>query len=270
VTKKIKLLSLAPMVLFLAACGRGDVTAQSSSGWEQLVYFFAKSIKWMSLNASIGIGIILFTILIRLILMPLFNMQIKSSQKMQDIQPELKKIQQKYPGKDIESRSALAEESQALYKAHGVNPYASLLPLLIQMPVMIALYQALTRVPFLRTGTFLWLELAQYDHLYILPLLAAVFTFLSTWLTNLAAKEKNMVMSIMTYTMPLMIFFMGFRLASGVVLYWAVSNAFQVVQLLLLNNPFKIIVERNQQIEEEKERRSKERRARKKANRQRK
>ncbi|VTS13672.1 membrane protein oxaA 1 precursor [Streptococcus pseudoporcinus] len=71
---------------------------------------------------------------------------------------------------------------------------------------MIALFQALTRVPFLKTGTFLWTELAQHDHLYILPILAALFTFLSSWLTNLAAKEKNMVMTVMTYMMPLMIF----------------------------------------------------------------
>lgn len=77
-------------------------------------------------------------------------------------------------------------------------------------------------------------------------------------------------MTIMTYVMPLMIFFMGFKLASGVVLYWTVSNAFQVLQLLLLNNPFKIIAERARQAEEERERRSKERRARKKALKQRK
>ncbi len=189
---------------------------------------------------------------------------------MQDIQPELKKLQMKYPGKDTESRMALAEESQALYKAHGVNPYASMLPLLIQMPVMIALFQALTRVPFLKTGTFMWVSLAQHDPYFILPVLAAVLTFLSTWLTNLAAREKNVVMTIMTYMMPIMIFLMGFKLASGVVLYWVVSNAFQVFQLLLLNNPFKIIEERRRQEQEEKERRLRERRARKKALKQRK
>lgn len=253
------------MVALLSACGKSEVTANSSNGWDQLVYFFAKSIQWLSFEGSIGIGIILFTILIRILLLPLFNMQIKSSQKMQDIQPELRKLQQKYPGKDTESRMSLADESQELYKKYGVNPYASLIPLFIQMPVMIALFQALSRVAFLKTGTFLWVELAHYDHFFILPVLAAVFTFLSTWLTNLAAKEKNTVMTIMTYVMPLMIFFMGFKLASGVVLYWAVSNAFQVLQLLLLNNPFKIIAERNRQAEEEKARRSKERRARKKA-----
>ncbi len=270
VKKKIKIAGLLPLATLLVACGRNDISAHSTSGWDQLVYFFAKSVQWLSFNGSIGLGIILFTLLIRLLLMPLFNIQIKSSQKMQDLQPELKKIQAKYPGKDSESRMALADETQALYKSNGVNPYASLFPLIIQMPIMIALFQALTRVPFLKTGTFLWTELAQHDHLYILPILAALFTFLSSWLTNLAAKEKNMVMTVMTYMMPLMIFFMGFKLASGVVLYWVISNAFQVFQLLLLNNPFKIIAERDRQAEEAKERRLRERRARKKALKQRK
>ncbi len=265
VKKKSKIIGLVPLVLLLVACGRGEVTAQSTSGWDRLVYLFAKAIQWLSFDGSIGVGIILFTLLIRILLMPLFNMQIKSSQKMQDIQPELKKLQQKYASKDTETRMKLAEESQALYKKYGVNPYASLLPLFIQMPVMIALFQALSRVSFLKTGTFLWVELAQHDHLYLLPVLAAVFTFLSTWLTNLAAKEKNIMMTIMIYVMPLMIFFMGFGLASGVVLYWTVSNAFQVLQLLLLNNPFKIIAERQRLANEEKERRFRERRARKKA-----
>ncbi|HES3853703.1 TPA: membrane protein insertase YidC [Streptococcus pyogenes] len=265
VKKNIKIARIVPLVLLLVACGRGEVTAQSSSGWDQLVYLFARAIQWLSFDGSIGVGIILFTLTIRLMLMPLFNMQIKSSQKMQDIQPELRELQRKYAGKDTQTRMKLAEESQALYKKYGVNPYASLLPLLIQMPVMIALFQALTRVSFLKTGTFLWVELAQHDHLYLLPVLAAVFTFLSTWLTNLAAKEKNVMMTVMIYVMPLMIFFMGFNLASGVVLYWTASNAFQVVQLLLLNNPFKIIAERQRLANEEKERRLRERRARKKA-----
>lgn len=79
-----------------------------------------------------------------------------------------------------------------------------------------------------------------------------------------------MVMTMMTYAMPLMIFFMGISLASGVVLYWTVSNAFQVFQLLLLNNPFKILEERRREAEAEKLLQSKERRARKKARRQKK
>ncbi|EHJ56394.1 YidC/Oxa1 family membrane protein insertase [Streptococcus urinalis FB127-CNA-2] len=267
--KKLKFISLLGLVPLLVACGRGNVTSHSTGLWDKLVYFFAKSIEVLSFEQSIGLGIILFTLVVRLVLLPLYNMQIKSSRQMQDIQPKLKALQAKYPGKDNESRMALAQESQALYKEHGINPYASMIPLLIQMPVMIALYQALIRAPFLKTGTFLWFELAKPDHLIILPILAAVFTFLSTWLTNKAASESNLMMTMMTYLMPVMIFFMGLGLASGVVLYWTVSNAFQVAQLMIFNNPFKIIAEREKVIAAEKERQAKMRRAKKKAKRQR-
>ena len=85
---------------------------------------------------------------------------------------------EKYPGKDMESRTALAEETQKLYKEKGVNPYASFIPLFIQMPVLLALFQALTRVDFMKTGHFLWLNLGATDPTFILPLLAALFTFL--------------------------------------------------------------------------------------------
>ncbi|MGT2960297.1 YidC/Oxa1 family membrane protein insertase [Streptococcus caballi] len=271
VKRKVKITSIGlTALMLLSACGRGDISPTSPNGWEQLVYFFARAIRWLSFGGLTGLGIILFTIIIRALLMPLYNMQMKSGQQMQDLQPELKALQAKYPGKDTDSRMKLAEESQALYKKYGVNPYASMWPLLVQMPVMIALYQALIRVPFLRTGTFLWVELSQADPYYVLPVLAAVFTFLSSWLTNKAAKEKNFVMTAMTYVMPVFIFFVGFRLASGVVLYWTVSNAFQVFQILLLNNPFKIIAERVRVENEEKERQAKIRRAKKKAKKRRK
>ncbi|MBT1048748.1 YidC/Oxa1 family membrane protein insertase [Streptococcus macedonicus] len=269
--RKIKLLGLSSLTLILlAACGRSEVTASSTNGWDQIVYFFAEAIQWLSINGQIGVGIVLFTIIIRAIMMPLYNMQIKSGQKMQDLQPELKKLQEKYPGRDTDSRMNLTEESQALYKEYGVNPYATMLPLVVQLPILMALYQALTRVAFLKTGTFLWIELSKPDPYFILPVLAALFTFLSSWLTNKAAREKNIAMTVMTYVMPIMIFFMSFRLASGVVLYWSVSYAFQVFQILLLNNPFKIIVKRLEEEQAEKERAAKIRRAKKKAQKRRK
>lgn len=271
VKKKIKLTGLSAIaLLLLAACGQGEVTASSTNGWDQIVYFFAKSIQWLSIDGRIGIGIVLFTLIIRILMMPLYNMQIKSGQKMQDLQPELKALQAKYPGKDTESRLKMTEGSQALYKKYGVNPYASLIPLIVQLPILTALFQALSHVEFLKTGSFLWVELSQPDTYYILPILAAIFTFLSSWLTNKAAREPNMIMVVMTYILPVMIFFMGFRLASGVVLYWTVSNAFQVIQILLLNNPFKIIAKRLEEEVEERERQSKIRRAKKKSQRKRK
>lgn len=269
-TKKIKLTSLAVMALLvLSACGRqamAPITAESTGFWNQLVYFFALIIEKLSFG-SIGVGIILFTILIRLLLLPLYNKQIKSSREMQDLQPKLRELQAQYPGRDTDSRLALTEATNALYKEHGINPYASLWPLLIQMPLLIALYQALARVPFLQEGSFLWFKLAESDPYFILPVLAGLFTFLSTWLTNKGAREKNIAMTVMSIVVPVMIFFFALSVASGISLYWVVSNAFQVVQTLIFNNPFKLIAEREQAEREEKEKAARKRRAMKKAHR---
>lgn len=247
----------------LTACGTSQVTSSSKGFWHQLIYLFAEMIRFLGFGGSIGLGIVLFTLVIRLILMPLYHMQLKSSQKMQELQPELRDLQRRYPGPD--NRMKLAEESQALYQKYDVNPYASLMPLLVQLPILMALYQALSRVSFLKEGQFLWVSLAERDPYFILPVLAALFTFLSTWLTNKAAKESNITLTMMTYLMPVLILVMGASLASGIALYWTVSNAFQVVQILLLNNPFKVIAERQRLENEERERLAKIRRAKKRA-----
>lgn len=264
--KKIKWVGLIIVSLFvLTACGTGPVTSQSTEAWDRLIYWFATIIQFLSINGQIGIGIILFTILLRTLMLPLFQMQMNSSRKMQELQPQLKELKEQYPGTDASSRQQLYEATQALYKENGVSMRSSMLPIFIQMPVLIALFQALTRVDALKVGHFLWLNLGEPDSLFILPILAAGFTFLSSWLVNKAAIEKNIAMTIMTYSMPVVIFFFAVSAASGVSLYWTVSNAYQVAQTLLFNNPFKIIAERQAKLREEKERQAKIRRAQKKA-----
>lgn len=252
-------------LLVLTACGKGAITSESSGLWSQFVYFFATMIKALSLNGMVGVGIVLFTLLIRIIMIPIYNLQMKSSRKMQDLQPMIKTIQAKYPSKDMDSRVAMNEEIQALYKTHEVNPLSSLIPLFTQLPVLLGLFQALTRVDFLKKGHFLWFDIAQPDPYLILPILAAAFTFSSMWLSNKALKEKNIMMTVMMIAMPAMIFVIGLTMASGVALYWTVSNAFQVVQTLVFNNPYKIIAAREREVALEKEHASKVRRAMKKA-----
>ena len=264
--KNLKWLTLlSTSLLVLTACGTGSVTSQSTDAWEKLIYWFASVIQFLSINGQIGIGIILFTILIRTVLLPLFHIQMESSRKMQEIQPQLRLLQEEYAGTDMDSRQKLYEETQKLYKENGVSMRSSMLPIFIQIPILLALFQALTRVDSLKVGHFLWLHLGEPDPYFVLPVLAAVFTFLSTWLTNRAALEKNGAMTVMTYVMPIMIFFFAMTSASGVALYWTVSNAYQVAQTLILNNPFKIIAERESKITAEKERQAKIRRAQKKA-----
>lgn len=251
--------------LLLTACGTSEVTSQSTDLWERIVYFFAEIIQFLSFGGSTGIGIILFTIIIRTVLLPVFQIQMNSSRKMQEVQPHIKALQQKYPGKDMESKNLLATETQKLYKELGVNPMASFIPLFVQMPVLIALYQALTRVAFLKTGHFLWLNLAETDPYYILPVLAALFTFLSSWLNNKGLAERNGAATAMTYVMPIMIFWFALTFSSGVALYWTVSNAYQVAQTLILSNPFKMIAEREAKANAEREKEEKKKRAFRKA-----
>ena len=94
------------------------------------------------------LSIVLLTILVRIAIIPLFLKQIRSSRAMQAIQPEMRKIQEKYKGKkDQLSRQAMAQEQMEMYRKHGTNPFASCLPILAQMPIFFGLYQVLMGVP---------------------------------------------------------------------------------------------------------------------------
>ncbi|WP_207941869.1 membrane protein insertase YidC [Enterococcus sp. DIV2402] len=250
------MMGLVSLVVLLSACGTSEVSAQSTGFWERyVVYYFAEAIKWLSVGGSRGMGIILFTLIIRIILLPLMNFQTKSMRKTQELQPKLKELQQQYSSKDTATQQKLREEQQRLYAENGVNPYAGCLPLVVQMPILMAIWQAISRVPELREGSFMWLKvLGNPDPYFILPILAAIFTFGSTYLSSMSQVESNPSMKIMTYTMPVMILVMGINLPSALSLYWVVSNAFQVGQTLLINNPYKIIREREETARQEKER----------------
>lgn len=250
------MMALVSLVVLLSACGTSEVSAQSTGFWERyVVYYFAEAIKWLSVGGSRGIGIILFTLIIRIILLPLMNFQTKSMRKTQELQPKLKELQKQYSSKDTATQQKLREEQQRLYAENGVNPYAGCLPLIVQMPILMAIWQAISRVPELREGSFMWLDvLGNPDPYFILPILAAVFTFGSTYLSSMSQVESNPSMKIMTYMMPIMILAMGINLPSALSLYWVVSNAFQVGQTLLINNPYKIIREREEVVRQEKER----------------
>ena len=256
--KKKQLLLMTTMLVFvvvLSACGTSEISASSTGVWEKIVYLFAQAVKVLSIGGSRGIGIILFTLIIRIILLPLMHFQTKSMRKTQELQPKIKQLQQQYASKDVETQQKFREEQQKLYAEYGVNPYAGCLPLLVQMPILMAIYQAISRVPELREGSFLWLKiLGEPDPYFILPVLAAILTFASTYLSSMSQVESNASLKVMNYVMPVMIFVMAVNLPSALSLYWVVSNAFQVVQTLLINNPFKIMKEREEMARKERER----------------
>ena len=139
--------------------------------------------------------------------------------------------------------------------------------MLIQMPILIALYQAIWRSPVLKNGDFLWMHLGEKDPYYIMPILAAIFTFLTSKLSMMGQPEgtNNMMNNMMLYFMPIMTGFIAFNLPSALSIYWVVTNAFSVGQTLLLQNPFKIRREREEKEAAEKARKKRLEKAKRKA-----
>ena len=182
-------------------------------------------------NISYGLSIIVFTLLIKSILLPLSLKAMKSQLRMTEIQPEMKKIQEKYK-KDPQK---LNEETMKLYKDKGVNPLGGCLPLLIQMPVLSALYYVFQQHQFVGIN-FMWLaDLSKPDHIFILPLLSGATTYISS--TLLAAKDGSpqaKQASTMNIVMGAMLTFMSLNMSSGLVIYWIFGNIFQISQTLII------------------------------------
>ncbi|MBK0348599.1 membrane protein insertase YidC [Aerococcaceae bacterium zg-ZJ1578] len=270
--KWIQLTLLTGMVLLLTACGNvnAPITSESTNLWDRyIIYSLSQFIVWLSnlLGGSYALGIIAFTLIIRGALIPLTKMQLKSQRQMQELQPELDKLKEKYPNRDRESMRLLQEEQQLLMETRGVNQFAGCLPLVIQLPVMMALYQAIVRTEVLRQGHFLWMNLGKVDPFFILPILAAGLMFANSYYTMLSNPKQNSQMKVFMYVMPVVILFISMSFPSAVSLYWVISNAVTLIQTFMYNNPFKIIAERNAKEQQEKEKEKALRKALKRAKR---
>lgn len=251
-----KILAITMMaVIFLAACGTSPIDENSTGLWDRyIVYNFSRIIVWLSdIFGNYGVGIIAFTLIIRIILIPLTKYQMQSTEKMQMMQPELKALQEKYASKDPEIQQKLQEETAKLNEKYDYNMWSGCLPMLIQLPILMALYQSISRTEVLSQGHFLWLELGTPDQLFILPIIAAVLTWYNTRLTTIGTPNSNPSMAMMQWTMPVMILFMGITLPSAISLYWVASTGFTILQTLLMNNPYKKRDAREEQIRKEKE-----------------
>ncbi|MCH4057582.1 membrane protein insertase YidC [Lapidilactobacillus gannanensis] len=268
--KIILLVSLLSLVIILAGCSNlnAPITSKTPGFWDHyILYPFSWFILKIAsfLGNSYGWAIVVFTIIVRIILLPLNHFSTKNMQKQSAIQPELQALQKKYSAKDAETQQTLRQESQKLMSEAGVNPLMGCLPMLIQLPFMYALYQAIFRTTELRQGTFLWMQLGQKDPYYIMAILAGIFTFLATYISNMSMPQSGASGKVMMYVMPLMIMIPALNIASAISLYWVVSNAFQVVQTLILQNPFKARREREAKEAEKREKEKALRRARKRA-----
>jgi len=187
------------------------------------------------LTGSGGLAIIVFTIILKTLLLPLTVKSIKSTAAMQELQPKIKELQKKY----AKDRPRLTEETMRLYQEYQINPAAGCLPMLIQIPIFFGLYFAVRDLS--RTaGDFLWLDnLNEPDPYKILPIMAGIFQFMQTKMMRPANAPKvtdpqQAMMNTMMNFMPIMVVVFGWTFASGAVLYWATQSVYSVVQQWLI------------------------------------
>ncbi len=209
------------------------------------------------LFSNFGLGIIVFTLLMRLATMPLTLRQIHSTRAMSMLQPKMQEIQKKY--KDPKRRQ---EETMKLYRQAGVNPLGCLLPMLVQMPIWFALYGALritvggtpesvvslserlyswgyieSAVPL--ENRFLWLDLGQPDRSLILALLVFASTYVQQKLSTVPSTDpqKQAQAQMMNWMMPLMFAWFTLGVPSGLAVYWAMSNITAVIMYYFVYGP---------------------------------
>ncbi len=184
-----------------------------------------------------GLAVILLTIVIKILFFPLTYSSTKSMARMAEIQPKIKALQAKYKKSktDIEQRRQMNEETMKLYKEHGINPAGGCLPMLIQLPVFVAVYQMLSTAIEFRNSPFIpfWInDLSVRDKTYILPILMGGTQFVSQKMTPTSVDSTQAKMMLL---MPVIM--TGFFLwaQSGLVLYWLTTNVLQIGQQAIIN-----------------------------------
>ena len=237
------------------------ITTQATDAgiWGTFVNFLALILVWtdnllrqVGVPYSFGFAIILFTLAVRLITYPLNVQQIKSSKAMQELQPKMKEMQEKYKN----DKEKLAQEQMALYKEHGVNPLGGCLPMLVQMPVWFALYQALMKlsVEGLLNEGFLWIPSlagpvsaggglswlwplppaigwgSAVAYLVLPVLLVVSQLYMQQMMSPPSTDPQQSAMQSTMKLMPLMFGYFALVVPSGLTLYWFTSNLLQMAQ----------------------------------------
>ncbi|MDR1205402.1 MAG: YidC/Oxa1 family membrane protein insertase [Peptococcaceae bacterium] len=197
---------------------------------------------------SFAFSIFIFAILIKIVLFPLAYKQSKSMKYMQAIQPKIQFIQKKYK----DNKEKINAETMALYKKHSVNPMAGCLPLLIQMPILIALFQTLREFDYSQLGeagrSFFWVSSLDTPDPWVLPILVALSTFLQSKFSMAmtpqpqAAEGNAKTMQIsMQYIMPLMMGWFAKGYPAGLSIYWITFSLLSLVQQWITNAMMKNI-----------------------------
>jgi YidC/Oxa1 family membrane protein insertase len=207
------------------------------------------------LISEFGLAIIALTIIVNLALFPLTSKQLRSTQKMQALQPKMAELQKKY----ARDKQRLAQEQMRLYRESGMSPTGCIIPLIVQVPVWIALYQSIIRLlgvtpedflslsqllyswPIVHSvlpldSTFLWLNLGAPDQTFVLAILVGLtMWFQQRQLTVQSADPRQQAQArMMQWMMPLMFAFLALSFPSGLALFWVASGIFRIVSQYLI------------------------------------
>jgi YidC/Oxa1 family membrane protein insertase len=251
-TDKLLLYAGPTRLTELKAYGVGfeKVFSQGWLGFLHVVFLWLLNFFFRFLH-NFGLAILALTLLIRIILSPLMHFSFDSMKKMQDVQPKIEALKQQY-NKDPQK---LNQEMMELFKRNKVNPFGGCLPMVIQIPIFIALWQVLSHSIELKGAPFyFWItDLSLQDHLFtlpftlpwfgnviaLLPILTTITMLLQQMLTptTTSAPEQKMMMWMMSVIFGVMFY----KLPSGVLLYWCASNIITIIHQMMLfkKGPFR-------------------------------
>jgi len=209
-------------------------------GAEKLVDFgyftiVAKPLLWFirfthKVTGNYGIDIIIISILIKIIFLPLTQISFKSMKEMQRVQPEMNRLKEQHKN----DKARLQQEIMLLYKRRKINPMSGCLPMLIQIPVFIALYNALQNgIEMRHAPFFLWImDLSAKDPIYVTPIIMGATMFIQQKMTPTAGDPAQAKMFLL---MPVMFTFLFLSFPSGLVLYWLINNVLSIAHQYYLN-----------------------------------
>ena len=204
--------------------------------WRVVGIWILKIMVWIQAHVwpySYGLAIILLTFLIRIVFWPLNHKSMVSTRHMQEIQPLITALKEKYKG-DAQKQQ---QEMMALYKEHKINPMGGCLPMLIQIPVFFALFVVLRGAIELRFSSFLWIaDLSTPENLFadVLPIglnILPLFMGVTMWLQQKMTPTSDPQQQKMMMMMPVLFTFMFYSFPSGLSLYWSVNQVMMIVQL---------------------------------------
>ncbi len=207
--------------------------ADSGSWWTRnVVYWFSLMLDTFAdwFGGEYGLSILVLTIIVRTIILPLMIKQYKNTKAMQALQPEMQKLREKF--KDDPRKQQ--EEMMKLYQTHQVNPLAGCLPLIVQMPIFIALYNSIYQNVEIRDHSFIGFQLGTSPsqgewYYYIIPTIAAITTMVQSMMMS---RQQTMAgpMKGLMYIFPVLIFVMAINFPVALPLYWIYSNIYTIVQ----------------------------------------